>query len=129
MIASQLNLVCADLHASRRFYEALDVAFRPIEMPGRGVVALLSVSDGLTLGLHTMEFAQWWDASSPGVSAGSAVLDFTVPAGQTVDDVVARLLGCGGTVANAPEDLPFGDRYAVVTDPDGHRVGLRQPIG
>lgn len=128
MNVAQINLLCADPGASRRFYEALGLTFRSISPPGQDEAAYLSDSGGTTLALHSLGFAQWWDPSTPGLAPGAAVLDFDVPKGRTVDEVLHHLATVGGTVAKKPEDMEFGERYAIVTDPDGHRLGLRQPI-
>lgn len=128
MDVAQINILCADLGGSRRFYEALGFTFRVISPPGQDEAAYVSTSGGTTLALHSVGFARWWDPSTPGLAAGSAVFDVDVPQGRTVDEVLRHLVTVGGTVAKEPEDMEFGERYGIVTDPDGHRVGLRQPI-
>jgi len=50
--------------------------------------------------------------------------------GFAVDSIAALLPAlqeAGGTFISPPQDSPWGLR-AVVTDPDGHRVELSQPI-
>lgn len=49
-----------------------------------------------------------------------------------VDDV-DRMLGLvaelGGTVTGGPNDMPWGQRVAHTSDPDGNSVNIAQPIG
>ena len=46
---------------------------------------------------------------------------------QAVDDLVAELAADGAPVQQAPYDAFWGARYAVVSDPDGHAVGIMSP--
>ncbi|MFI1988650.1 VOC family protein [Actinoplanes sp. NPDC020271] len=41
-----------------------------------------------------------------------------------VDAVTAAAEKAGATVVDAPEDQPWGERQAVLTDPDGHVICL-----
>jgi predicted enzyme related to lactoylglutathione lyase len=51
-------------------------------------------------------------ASRAAVAASFAVTD--------VDATTERLVAAGGTVLDSPADQPWGQRIAVLTDPDGH---------
>jgi catechol 2,3-dioxygenase-like lactoylglutathione lyase family enzyme len=46
-----------------------------------------------------------------------------------VDAVTAAAEKAGATVIDAPGDQPWGERQAVLTDPDGHVFCLVSPIG
>jgi uncharacterized glyoxalase superfamily protein PhnB len=55
--------------------------------------------------------------------------DTAVAATFAVDDldrVVERCLAASGTLIDAPADQPWGERQAVLRDPDGHIVCLVQ---
>jgi uncharacterized glyoxalase superfamily protein PhnB len=41
---------------------------------------------------------------------------------------IERALGFGAAVIDAPADQPWGERQAVLTDPDGHVVCLVAPV-
>jgi uncharacterized glyoxalase superfamily protein PhnB len=41
-----------------------------------------------------------------------------------VDDTTAAAQKAGATVVDAPADQPWGERQAVLTDPDGHVICL-----
>lgn len=43
---------------------------------------------------------------------------------EAVDEVVARLAADGVRVVRQPRDMPWGERMALVTDPDGNHVSL-----
>ena len=38
-----------------------------------------------------------------------------------------RIVAAGYTSSVEPWDTFFGARYAIVCDPDGHRIGLKSP--
>lgn len=65
-------------------------------------------------------------ARAPGEATGYGVeLSFGV---DEVDALVARLQGNGVAVEQQPQDQPWGERDAVVRDPDGFRVRLSQSL-
>jgi catechol 2,3-dioxygenase-like lactoylglutathione lyase family enzyme len=41
-----------------------------------------------------------------------------------VDTLYRRLVESGWTVAQAPEDAPWGERYFHIQDPDGHEISF-----
>jgi catechol 2,3-dioxygenase-like lactoylglutathione lyase family enzyme len=123
----QINLIVADLERSREFFERLGMAFRPRNRDGVGPAeAWVSTSPGVTLVLHSTGFASWWDASAPQPSAGGAQLDLELESRESLDAAVAAL-DTGGTIVKMPTDMPWGQRFAIVLDPDGHRIGLKAP--
>jgi lactoylglutathione lyase len=44
-----------------------------------------------------------------------------------VDDTVALMRDASVTILREPEDMPWGERVAYVTDPDGNPVALAAP--
>jgi catechol 2,3-dioxygenase-like lactoylglutathione lyase family enzyme len=122
----QINLVVADLERSRGFYERLGMAFRARNRHGEGPAeAWVSTNTGVTIVLHSTGFASWWDESAPQPSAGGPQLDLELESAASLDAVVAALET--GTTVKQPTDMPWGQRFAIVLDPDGHRVGLKAP--
>ena len=127
VFVAQINLIVADLERSRDFYERLGMTFRARSRHASGPAeAWVSTSPGVTLVLHSTEFASWWDASSPQPSAGGPQLDVELESRESLDAAVAAL-NTGGTIVKKPTDMPWGQRFAIVLDPDGHRVGLKAP--
>lgn len=41
--------------------------------------------------------------------------------------MVEALAADGVTIVKPPTDMPWGQRFAIVLDPDGNRVGLKAP--
>jgi uncharacterized glyoxalase superfamily protein PhnB len=46
---------------------------------------------------------------------------------RAVDALAARVKEAGGTITLAPQDMFWGDRFAELTDPFGHRWMLNAP--
>lgn len=121
-----MNLIAADPLVTRRFYELLGFTFRAISTPGHPDAAYLSTSPGPGLAIHSVAFARWWDPSTPGVCRACAtVFDLNAHNLDALDAACAVLASEGFTFAEEPRDMEFGERYAIVLDPDGRRVGLR----
>lgn len=100
-----------DLERSRRFYaDLLGLAPRP----AMGEAQLLTVGDGVELLLHQRESAP----SDLSISVAFGIED--------LDGTCARWAAAGGTVVDEPADQPWGERMAVVRDPDGHLICLTQ---
>ncbi|WP_124248663.1 VOC family protein [Gordonia sp. X0973] len=125
-VVVQLNLIVADLDRSHRFYQRLGVEFIPRNRMGAGPAeAWVSVGTGITVVLHSTGFAHWWDESAPQPVAGGAQMDLQVDSPERLDALVAAIAADGGVVIKPPADMPWGQRFAVVADPDGYRVGLK----
>jgi len=45
-----------------------------------------------------------------------------------VDALYRRLVDSGWTVARAPEDATWGERFFHVDDPDGHEISFASPL-
>jgi len=83
---------------------------------------------GNTVDLPGRLFAQLWDPSYAGPAAGSTVVDLNLTSREAVDDTHARVVAAGYMSSVEPWDTFFGARYAIVCDPDGHRIGLKSPL-
>lgn len=124
----QINLVVADLERSRAFYERLGLAFRARNRNGEGSAeAWVSTNAGITVVLHSTGFASWWDQTAPQPSAGGPQVDLELESAEDLDARVAALDRAGTTTIKQPTDMPWGQRFAIVLDPDGHRIGLKAP--
>lgn len=99
----------ADLDIALRFYR--DVLDLPVSTRTSDV-AFLAVPGGTELMLHERPARP----SDAGVALSFAVDDV-----DTLTDAAVST-GCG--VLDAPADQPWGERQAVLTDPDGHVVCL-----
>lgn len=124
----QVNIIVADLERSRAFYEMLGMAFRSRNRHGEGPAeAWVSTNTGVTVVLHSTAFASWWDETAPQPSAGGPQVDLEVESAERLDEMIAGVRAVGATIVKPPTDMPWGQRFAIVHDPDGHHVGLKAP--
>lgn len=124
----QVNLVVHDVPASRAFYARLGLDFgEPNEHWDAHHVSVRHGAEGppLDVDLDSETFASRWNQGSAGTGA---VLGFKVASRDEVDSLVSALAADGVPVQQPPYDAFWGARYAVVSDPDGHGVGIMSPI-
>jgi predicted enzyme related to lactoylglutathione lyase len=115
------RLIASDINAMVAFYELvtgcradwLAPVFAEIVTPG-ATIAIGSTETVALFGAGTAE---------PGANR-TAILEFMVP---DVDAEFARL-EAEVTVVHAPKDLPWGNRTAQISDPEGTRVALYTPV-
>lgn len=125
---TQINLVVRELERSRTFYEALGCQLRPITMPGDDAPRAWEVTSGFApIGLHTAEFAAWWDSSAPSVHAGSTTIDVTFDVRSDAVDFIETVRIHCGQVMQELTDMPWGEAYAICADPDDYRWGVKSP--
>lgn len=125
----QVNFVVADLERSREFYRKLGFTFRSQSRRDvETVEAWVSSDAGVTIVLHSPGFASWWDPSTPGPEAGGPQIDLEVDSPDLLDAVVGELGNSGATIARQPVDMSWGQRFAIVIDPDGYRIGLKAAL-
>lgn len=122
-----IGLVVADMAASLAFYRRLG-----LDIPADADVAPhveVVLPGGLRLGWDTEDtvrsFAPEWTAPDGGSRAGLA---FRLPSPADVDAAYAELTAAGHHGEHPPWDAFWGQRYAVVHDPDGQPVDLFAPL-
>ncbi|MFE5599746.1 VOC family protein [Streptomyces coelicoflavus] len=122
-----ISLVVSDMAASVAFYRRLGFAFpegsegqphAEAELPG-GIRLLLDTEESVR------SFTPGWQPPAGGGRHSLALLCDT-PA--EVDTFYVELTGAGCKGEREPWDAPWGQRYAVVNDPDGHGVDLFAPL-
>lgn len=122
-----IGLVVSDMAASVTFYRRLGFAFpegaedqphAEAELPG-GIRLLLDTEETVR------SFHPGWQPPAGGGRHSLALLCDT-PA--EVDALYAELTGAGCHGELGPWDAVWGQRYAVVHDPDGHGVDLFAPL-
>ncbi|CAM3869499.1 VOC family protein [Tsukamurella ocularis] len=110
---SRLVVSVAALGRALAFYEGL-LGLRLARSAGE--LAWLVTADGIEVMLH----------ERPATPSDTAVaLGLIVP---DLDDTVGTWAARGGAVVDPPETRPWGERMAVVRDPDGHLVCLSQAV-
>ena len=112
-------IVTPDLERLRVFYTGLLGAGEVMRFPEDGPPFYIGLRAGdAELGL----------AANGEVSLdvpGRVLLDLTV---ADVDVLLLRVEELGGRVQGPPNDMPWGQRVAHVTDPDGNPVNLTQVL-
>ncbi|MFE4514124.1 VOC family protein [Kitasatospora sp. NPDC056783] len=122
-----VGLVVADVAASVGFYRRLGVGF-PEGVEGEGHVEG-ELPGGPLLVLDAEEtirsFHPGWRAPSGGARSALA---FRCGSPAEVDVLYGELTGAGYHGELEPWDAFWGQRYAVVRDPDGNGVDLLAPL-
>ncbi len=88
----------------------------------------VQVPGGLRLTFDTEEVIRSFYPEWTAVRGGRTNLAFALPDGAGVDALHAELVAAGHESALAPFDAFWGQRYAVVHDPDGNGVDLFAPL-
>ncbi|HEX6421674.1 MAG TPA: VOC family protein [Acidimicrobiales bacterium] len=126
-----LNLVVGDMAAALEFYRRLGVAapdVADLTDPARAH-AQLRMPGGFSLELDTADSVRLWHAGwRADPSSTRAVMGFTLPSREAVDQRYRALTAAGHPGRQPPFDAFWGARFAIVADPDGHDVGLMSPI-
>jgi predicted enzyme related to lactoylglutathione lyase len=110
-------IVTPDLDRLRAFYTGLLGADEVMRFPQDGPPFYVGLRTGdAELGLATNSEVSL-DVT------GRVLLDLTV---ADVDALLPRVEELGGRVQGAPNDMPWGQRVAHATDPDGNPINLTQ---
>ncbi|MFH8612264.1 VOC family protein [Streptomyces sp. NPDC018029] len=123
-----IGLVVSDLAASLAFYRRLGLEFPAGSESAPHVEAALP--GGLRLALDTEDTVRSFHPDwRPPAGGGRIGLAFHCGTPAGVDAVHEDLTGAGYASELKPFDAPWGQRYAVVLDPDGNGVDLFAPLG
>ncbi|WP_165685898.1 VOC family protein [Streptomyces sp. KO7888] len=119
MSTIQPVILTADLDVLLGFYTKLFGAEEIFRVPARGPAFYLGLRIGDTdLGLVAKK--------DPGTGAAPRIL-LSIGV-DDVDETLGRVETLGGSVSGGPKDMPWGQRVAHVSDPDGNPINLTQPI-
>ena len=122
-----IGIVVEDMGRSLAFYRELGIEL-PEDADGRPHVET-KLPGGLRLAWDTEEtirsFEPDWQPPSGGQRIGLA---FLLDSPADVDATYERLVSLGYDGHKAPWDAPWGQRYALVRDPDGNAVYLFCPL-
>ncbi|QIS05629.1 glyoxalase [Nocardia brasiliensis] len=118
-----VGLVVTDMSASIAFYRRLGLDFP--EDSEQAPHAEAALPNGLRLALDTeATIASFHSAWTPPASAGRISLAFRCTNPAEVDSVYTELVDAGYHGELKPWDAFWGQRYAVVQDPDGNNIDL-----
>jgi predicted enzyme related to lactoylglutathione lyase len=119
MATIQPIITTTDIDRLIRFYREVFGATEFLRVPEEGDLFYL----GLRIGDSELGLVAE-DRAAPG-EARRFALSVEVPDVDALLPVVER---AGGTVLGPPNDMPWGQRVAHVTDPDGNAVNLTRSI-
>jgi catechol 2,3-dioxygenase-like lactoylglutathione lyase family enzyme len=122
-----LGLVVTDMAASLAFYRRLGLDL-PAEADGEPHVETV-LPGGLRLAWDTVDVVRGFDPDWTAPQGGNrSALAFRCDDPAEVDKVYAELTAAGHHGHKEPWDAFWGQRYAVVHDPDGNAVDLFAPL-
>jgi catechol 2,3-dioxygenase-like lactoylglutathione lyase family enzyme len=122
-----IGLVVSDMAASLAFYRLLGLEL-PADADARPHVEV-TLPGGLRLAWDTVDTVRSFDPAWQPPSGGHRVaLAFDCGDPTGVDETFALLVDAGHDGHLAPWDAFWGQRYAVVHDPDGNAVDLFAPL-
>ena len=122
-VLNAFGMVVADMAATLAFYRQLGLDI-PADADGQPHVEV-SLAGGVRLMFDAVETVRSFDPEwrAP-VGSSRMGLAFECASPAEVDAVHARLTGAGHRSHKDPWDAPWGQRYAMVVDPDGNGVDL-----
>jgi len=119
------GLIVADVPRSLAFYRRLGI---PIPEGVTGDSYRLPLATGQVFFWDTETLTRSWDPGwTPRTGSRRVVLEFGFATPAAVDAKYADMVAAGYPGYRPPGDL-FGSRYAIVVDPDGNQIALRNPL-
>lgn len=122
-----IGLVVSDIAASLRFYAllGLDVS---ADSGGEPYVEVIT-PNGYRISWNSVEMARELDPGWEEPRGQRISLAFKCSSAGEVDAVFGRIVAAGYAGHKPPWDAFWGQRYAVVVDPDGNTVDIFAPLG
>jgi catechol 2,3-dioxygenase-like lactoylglutathione lyase family enzyme len=122
-----IGIVVADMARSLAFYRQLGFDI-PAEADGEPHVEMM-LPGGIRLAWDTIATVRSFDPDYESPSGSSRMgLAFVVGSPAAVDATYDRLVAAGAHGHKQPWDAFWGQRYALLHDPDGNSVDLFAPI-
>jgi catechol 2,3-dioxygenase-like lactoylglutathione lyase family enzyme len=120
---SAVNLTCTDIHASVRFYTE-GLGFEIVQRMDRdGKLQYVAMRAGnAQVGVGQDDFAKGRDRSK---GVGLRIWFHTT---QDITTLAGRATGAGLTLDFGPAKLPWGPMAFEVTDPDGFKITVSNPM-
>ncbi len=98
-VLGQINLVVRDMDATVAFYRRLGLVIDA----GTGVQHVSTrLPNGMLIEWDSVEFVLQWDSGWKGTTGGTAVLGFSVPTRDAVDQIYAELTAQDTKAINSP---------------------------
>lgn len=122
-----IGIVVSDMAASLAFYRRLGLDI-PVAADGEPHVEV-TLPSGLRMAWDTEDVIRSFDPGwTPPAGGGTRLgLAFACDTPAAVDAAYAELIAAGADGHLAPWDAFWGQRYAVIHDPDGNTIDLFAP--
>jgi catechol 2,3-dioxygenase-like lactoylglutathione lyase family enzyme len=121
-----VGMVVKDMEAALRFYRLLGLDI-PEGQQGEPYVEVIT-PNGYRLSWNHIDMVREIDPGWVDPVGQRLELAFKCDGPSEVDAVYDRLASAGYTGYKEPWDAFWGQRYAIVTDPDGNHVSLFAPL-
>jgi catechol 2,3-dioxygenase-like lactoylglutathione lyase family enzyme len=122
-----IGFVVADMARSLEFYRSLGLEI-PAGAESEDHVEI-TLPGGIRLGWDTIEVVKSFDeAWTAPVGGHRMVPAFLCDSPAELDRLYAELVAAGAEAHKEPWDAFWGQRYAIVKDPDGNSVELFAPL-
>ena len=118
-----IGIAVADMAKALAFYRRLG-----LDLPEDGDHVETTLPGGIRLAFDTEAVIRSFHPSWSRGRGGRTDLAFLLPDAAAVDALHAELVTAGHESEIAPFDAFWGQRYAVVLDPDGNGVDLFAPL-
>lgn len=123
-----IGIVTTDMARSLAFYRQLGLSFD--EGAEQAPHVEVTLQGGMRLAWDTVDTIRSFDPEWSAPSGGARVaLAFDCGTPDAVDTTFTRLVDAGADGHLAPWDAVWGQRYAVLHDPDGNTVDLFAAAG
>lgn len=119
-----IGIVVADMDKALAFYRRLGLDLPETDEPH----VETTLPGGIRLALDTEDVIRSFHPTWSRGRGGRTDLAFLLDDAPAVDALHAELVGEGAESEVAPFDAFWGQRYAVVLDPDGNGVDLFAPL-
>ncbi len=117
-----LGMVVHDMASALRFYRLLGLDI-PAELDHEPHVEV-TLPGGFRIAWDSLELIQGIDSNWAAPTGQRMTLAFKCDSAEEVDALYQRVMEYGYSSHKAPWDAFWGQRYAVVIDPDGNSVDL-----
>ncbi|MGH7176285.1 MAG: VOC family protein [Tepidisphaeraceae bacterium] len=121
-----IGLVVNDISASLRFYRLLGLNVTEPK-PGEPYVEVIT-PNGYRISWNSVEMVRQIDPAWVQPVGHRMELAFKCDSPGEVDAVHSRLTEAGHASHKAPWDAFWGQRYAIIVDPDGNHVSIFSPL-
>src|SRR5258708_1610165 len=112
-------LICAGVTAAIEFYTEAFNALEVLRLPGpNGKLMLAMLWVGNSALMLTDEFPEWGGFGPKSLKGSPVTVRLYV---ESADGVVEHAVAAGAKITMPPVDMFWGDRYAELEDPFGHR--------